>query len=340
MSMKTKKKDTYHYLITEHGSVVFLGTMLILGGILMVIGIWLNQQTSSIFMYLGLAMLQFSGALIAVALTAFFFNLPDLRNYLAKTIATLFSRGDVVPLLSDNTKNNLRKRLAMDSAGASVEQIEPTLFKHIMDINKASLSSPYVSNYHLAITITADSDHKGYVFNHHVASFRLHVHHLNVQEMVFPVRFFQECVFPKDDTPEMDQWIRSFHAEIGAKNFNSTDLETKEKPSGDNILFQLVLHSEVTISEDIDVCFTSELWGFQNDPVQMVFARYPSQGFHVSLTFTDEFKYYCGWFIHCDPLTDIPTRGRVDSLKNGISVRTNDWVLPGEGVIIYYYKPL
>jgi len=284
-------------------------------------------------------MLQLSGALIAVALTAFFINLPDLRNYLAKTIATLFSRGDVVPLLSDNTKNTLRKRLAMDLADAYVAQIEPTLFKHIMDINKASLSSPYVSNYHCAIALTADSDHKGYIFDHSVTSFRLHVHHLNVPKMAIPVRFYQENAFSKDETPEMDQWIRNFRAEIGTKLFDYNDLKLNKEPFGDNILLQMVLHSDLIISEDVDVCFTAESWVLQNDPVQMVFARYPSQDFHVSLVFSDELKYDCGWFIHCDPLTDIPSRGRVDILKNGISARMNDWILPGEGVALYYYKP-
>ena len=114
MIFKRKKKSIYSSFLNEHGSVIFLATILILGSILIAVGIWLNQQTTIFLIYSGLVLLQLSGALIAVALTAFFFNLPDLRNYLAKTIATLFSKGDVVSLLSNNTKDILRKRLAID----------------------------------------------------------------------------------------------------------------------------------------------------------------------------------------------------------------------------------
>ena len=205
-------------------------------------------------------------------------------------------------------------------------------------MNKASLSSPYVSNYHCSITLRSDSDHKGYIFDYSVTSYRLHVHHLNVPKVAIPVRFYQEHSFPSDEIPEMEHWVRNFKAEIGNKVFDRNDLKFTTQHLGENILFQIVLHTELIISEDVDVCFTAEFWALQNDPVQMVFARYPSQGFHVNLVFSDEFKYDCGWFIQCDPLTDMPPRGRIDISKNGISARMNDWILPGEGVALYYYE--
>ena len=333
----SKSKEKEKSFLSRHGSVFFLAGVFLLGFILIPSGLYFQQSESAILSGLGVVLLQFSGALIAVALTAFAFNLPDLREYMAGTVATLFTRGEIVPILSTPTKEVLQKRLWLDLTSEEVLDVEPTLYGYLNKLAKCCFESPYVTNYHYALGLSESKEEKAFLFVHSVLSYRLHVHHLDTANIRLPFRYFRQESFPKEAAPKIEEWLSNFKLDVGDQEFTIDDINREQEESGDIVHFRAIFEKEIKILQDVDVNIIVDMLRVREDPIEITYARYPSQGFHVTLSFDEKNTYDHGWFTHCDPADDVSLRRRVDLLPNGISARTNEWVLPGEGVAIYYY---
>lgn len=339
MPRRFSRKTSWPGFVSQHASIFFLGVVLILGTFLGFWGYKLIGQPGGTTQPLAIIVLQLAGTLIAVALTCLFFNLPDLRNYLASTIATLFSRGDVVPILSAPTKAVLRERLALDLLGQGIQGIEPTLFEHLQAVSSTALSSPYVTNFDCTISIEQlEKDDHSILVNNTLMSYTLHMQHLSTGGARIPLRVFREHSFPKESVPSYEEWLREFRVEIGKQIFGRDSVKFETEPLGSKTLLRAIFHLDIDPSHDVDISILVRFLYLTEDPVDIIYARYPSQGFHATLTFDNQRSYDCGWFTHCDPSVDGPSRGRIDVMHNGISARTSEWVLPGEGVALYYYK--
>ena len=323
--------------IAQHASALFLAALVVIGIVLMVAGYELSEPTATQRGAAGSILMQFAGALIAVSLTAFLFNLPDLRNYLARTIADLFSRGDVVAILSEPTQGVLRRRLVLELAGETVESYEPTLMSELELLSQLSLRAPYATNHTNEIRVTASPDVAGLFVESSVASYRLHTHHLRLDHYPFTMRYSHEVAFPRDIAPAKDKWIESFSFRAGDKQFGRSDLDVTVEDLGELRVFRADFSHQIDVREFIDVCCEAKLLCTERDPLLIVSARYPTQGMRVSLTFDSERLYDCAWFRRCEVEQKVPSRDILDSRPDGITVSTNNWILPGEGVVLYYY---
>jgi len=325
--------------LRQHASVIFIFILFALGGILLPVGFILRASESNLACGTGTIILQLSGSLIAVALTAVFVSLPDLRNYLSRVVAALFSSGDVVPVLSDQTKSTLIKRLHLEAVSKRATDVEPTLFQHLKGVMLSSIATPYLTNYHCSLTLTRDQSNPDLIICHSVMSYRVHVHNLSQGQTRVPIRFHRETKFPNSHAHLKDKWVRKFSLKLGSDEFGKDDATFKTSVLGDSLRLRILFEREMSLKEDVDFSSTMETVEYNSDPVNMVFARYPCQGFHVSLMFEEGYLYDGAWFMHCSPESDIPKIGDVDRLRNGISARTNAWLLPGEGVTLYYFEP-
>ena len=331
-----KGKVRFASFVKDHSSVLFLFVVLLCGVILFPVGVMLHDGQNPSSQIWSSVITQFAGALTAIALTAFFFSLPDLRKYLANTVVRLISDGDIVSLLSRNSQASFRSRLHLEMVGENAEEAEPTLHAHVEKIISTALGSPYVTNYRCIISVSPLTGDDTRFLEHVSIQYRLHVHHLKSGVLV-PIRFYQEQSFPKDSKPAHRSWVKAFSFEVGKLTAGINDIVFAEQVENESVLMTASCSLDLNVHEDVDVSISSTLIIPDHDPVQMVCARYPSQGFFVSLTRGAEFTYDCGWFTVCDPSEDLPAKGRIDTLPNGIQAGTNDWLLPGEGVAVYYY---
>lgn len=333
--MSKEESDSF---IRKHSSIIFIIGLVVAGSLLLPVGFLLQTHPNSWVISLGIVLNQMGGCLIGVALTAVFVNLPDLRGYLATMITTLFTEGDVVPLLSFKTKSKLRERLLLDSVKNRATTVEPTLLTHVRKVNETIFSVPYITNYHVQSTITRDANDKNVFVEYSVTSYRVHVHHLLPAHKTFQMRNFHETTFPVSLAKTANDWMRRFEVRIGNHTFSRNDAIFEESPFGSSRLIVVRLDKDIPLESDVDVTVISEVAGYSHDPVHMVIARFPCQGFHVNLSFEEGYNYDCGWFTHCPVLLNVPEKGQVDFLPNGISASTNEWVMPGEGVALYYFK--
>src|SRR2546425_7343567 len=101
------------------------------------------------------------------------------------------------------------------------------------------------------------------------------------------------------------------------------------------------LHFErnVQVINYIDVTVAIAFVTSTVDPVDMRIVPYPCRGFKVSLQFEEGLFYDCGFFSAVASKKLSLDRGTVIRQSNSITFQTNDWVLPGEGVVVYYYSP-
>lgn len=333
---RTVEATTIGSFVRNHSSAILLVGTCLLGVTSFITGFMLGLSADQAQRTMGTFMLQLGGSMIAVALTALFFNLPDMKEYLSQSIFALFASGTGVKLLSEETREALSASLMLERLGKCVTTYEPTLMRHISTIQTRVLQSPYVTNYHYAVTIYDHTKYADIVMNHTVLSYRMHVHHLADGRRTIPLRYFQECILPKGTVTKPEEWIVSFKLEFGPHLFTNTDLELSMSDINDSILVRAVFVKNVELTQDTDMSLNVQSLNDRNDPVELVYARYPSQGFQISMTYSELYVYDCAWFLQCDNSQDNPPTGRVDHVNNGIHAKTNEWVMPGEGVMIYY----
>lgn len=67
--------------------------------------------------------------------------------------------------------------------------------------------------------------------------------------------------------------------------------------------------------------------------------RWPTQGLNVSMRYTDQYDYQGYLFKSITLPKNIESiNDEENSTKSGISVSTNDWVLPGYGAVMAWYN--
>src|SRR4051812_29491545 len=119
--------------IKEHASVIFIGLLVLFGILGFTFGFVYSQEgghwTSR--KAIGEFCLQFFGCIIAVALTAVFFNIPDMKNSFARVVSDLFSRGDVARHLTNKGKLHLSKKLIEARISSEDCSVDQALFTHL-----------------------------------------------------------------------------------------------------------------------------------------------------------------------------------------------------------------
>jgi hypothetical protein len=320
----------------RHASALFITVLVLIGIGLGLYGLRLSQRGPGGISYFGNVLAHFSGALLAAAIGTVFLSLPDVRQYVASTVARLFSHADVVELLSSDTKDRLRERLAIDAVKASASMINGSLFNHLQVTLTTSLANPYVTNLSFSTVISPHLSNSHLVATHRIVSYRINARNLSSPQYKFPFVFFTDASFPSEFSLVVEDWFQYFSARVGDVQFGKADLQLQEKKQGNLTVFEAELSRDVFIAEEVDVTIEYRIFAPLSDPIMACFARYPSYGVSATLHFSEDYAYDCAWFMACPPSSNIPGRGQVNYPPNGISVRTNDWMLPGEGVVLYY----
>jgi len=330
--------------LKEHLSVIFIGVLIALGLVGVVLGfIWTQvpppapgvipwQQPIGGFLSL------FCGSLLAIGLTAVFISLPDLQNHLSGTIAKVLSGDAALTILSADTKQKLYRSLISDRVARSVKCVEPTLTAHVSDRSDAIFSSVYVSNFHSDTTLTPVNGKPGLILYKTYMAYRLHAQHLIQGKDVELV--YEQIINYSDPYPiAKEEWLREFEIKAGTSVWKKEDMKITLIDLGKSAhTLRADFAKTIHVDSEVDVKIVAEFVTTTADPLDITRARYPSQGLHASLTFNEEYSYDCAWFKLSPPPYVSHDNVNTQINPNGIKTFTNDWLLPGEGVLLSFSK--
>lgn len=326
--------------LREHASALFIAFEFAMALSLFLGGLYFAETYASatsqreiLLRALGIILINLSGVFVAAATATLFFGFDDVRRNLAASLARMFSEADVVELLGPHIKARLRLKLAADMVHDTASGVNASLYKHLEELRVGALSTPYASNTNFSYTIT-ESDLPGFRRGHLTMTYRLHTEHLRGAAQ-YPVRFYREVVAPKD-VFRGNEWLERANIVVGNLSFGHEHVTfTAEEQRPGIIKHTATLEKMVDLSgPETDVVIDVTTLSSDSDPSACFVSRYATSGFSATVVRDSSHVYTAYWYRYCTPERQSPAGGYMTSHPNGISIHTNDWVLPGEGVAV------
>jgi hypothetical protein len=324
--------------LKEHGSAVYIGLLLILGLTGLVLGQWLGQIPNA--RSWGEFAIHLSGAIIAVGFTAVLFAIGDFRDSMAKVVADLFDKGGIIGHLTDASKRRLRKRLTEALCNRPDNPIDDSLYSHLDELVCGCACSFVASNYSHTKTLIPVKDNPDLLTSSFNSSYRITAPVAGPSLCSFPARYFFSWTVANDIAPKTTaEWVRRFRFVAGEKEFDLKAATVEFKEENGETTCTLKFEQKVEFQGHLDIKISGEVLASRLDPVESRIARYPTLGFNVRLNFEQGLAYDCHFFSSRPPNKLALKEWDVNKTESGITFHTNDWVLPGEGVMLYYYIP-
>jgi hypothetical protein len=321
--------------LKQHASAVFIAILFIAGGGLAFHGGYLKVSTppnTPISLYAEIAF-QVGSALLILAITSVLFSLGDLKDTLAAGIASLFSRGDIVPILSAATKKTLHRRLTDDRISSDVAASSDDLYLFLTALSDEVAASVHAHDLHIHKTVgKVTVDGKDLYSYTTLLSYDLVVEHLHSESATVPIRYGQQTTFQHPAPILIKDWFKVLKIEIGAETFDLAAAVIEEQKDGGETTFQMSFDHKVTFQKRIEVRIRSEILSPKPDSIEFLVTRYPTKRFSGSLNTASGFACRALW------LASAPSSERAKSIQcagSSCTALTKSWLLPGEGVVIY-----
>lgn len=330
----------------EHMSAVFLFVLILCGFGFLVFGLLFQGATEtgtesvttehSLRMFLGKLSVELSIAALAGAIATVFLSLRDVRHHLASTIATLFSEGKISGLLSAGARQELAKELALLRTKA--KSIEESLFDDLYTLNDAYLESVHIHNFNYTETITVHTKSPNLLVKEIVKTFTLKARHLP-DGAKFQYKF--EHQVGRNALPmKLADLLLDFRASTQTARGTGTQYTSANvKPilsgSGPDCI-GFLFSEEISVPDEVSVRFQYKIVATKDDPVSMIYVRYPTNVFRAQLRYDDKHDYDWGWFKASLPgYEKFPGEKDIIAEDAGIIAEAaRGWLLPGEGVVL------
>jgi hypothetical protein len=332
MARKEKANSWY----TQHKSAVLIFGLFVFGLVLLTIGVLVEEGDRRSEKFLGKLLIELSIASFVGGIATLFLSLPDVRHQLSSVLATLFSEGKIAGLLSVTARELLNKELVQHRLGAEVARIDPDLFRSLTELTDDGLRCVNLHDYHL---VTSFGPHRtnpaAFLHQRAVITFRINICHLlsaAVRVVKFPYKVAYDIDLPFGIEMTDEEFLQEFRLKIGATEFTEAKISRQEHAEVRSVKFEFETEFDLT-AETTSVEVTYRAARLKSDNVSIWRARYPTCGFQTSVHYTRDFDYSGKWF------TSIGSKsaaGMFASLDNGITATRDDWVLPGEGIAIYW----
>jgi hypothetical protein len=321
----------------QHASAIYIGVLLFLGLVGFMVGFYFSQSLDPKLKPWGDFCVQMFGSIIAVALTAVFFSISDMRNSFAQVVVDLLGRGEIARHLTEKDKRQLAKRIMEARASDCQFDADITLFDHLDELTLDAINTIYLKNvqHRKSLQRIKGEPHKlrseismSYVIccppNRESA-----IQHLIDHTIMWNA--------PMSIAPKSGEWVKTATIKIGDKTYGKDVLEIGTgEPKDGLVTCNCKLTKEVSIREPLEVSIKMTLVSSVLDPVDIKVASYPCSGFSVDLQFEPDLFYDAMFFGATIREKAKIERGSIDRRNNGITCRYNGWLLPGEGVISYY----
>ena len=134
--------------------------------------------------------------------------------------------------------------------------------------------------------------------------------------------------------------LKEFHLEAGGKIIDTKDVTVAQRQSGGITVTLVSYDADIKVDGEAAVRLSVKALFDSTDPPQIVYAPYPTKGFRATLQFKEGMTYDAAWFRSgTDTAKDFPGREQLETLPNGIAASTDGWLLPGNGVALFWFKP-
>lgn len=276
------------------------------------------------------------GSIFAFSLTLLFFSISDTKRFFERTLANVISKPDIVVKFGEGVRKDITKASLLGSCVDAI-YIHDELAEFLFSRGVHYLSGPISEGYHYSANIRRSDCGRG-VTNHYTLSYRMVVSHLKRERRRIPFRYEFDYVSVMGAEDVGDDWISCFSLRVGNNEFGRDDLVVKTSVEGNKVRKTALFEREITVDDDCDVFFESEAFGSFDENIDICKVKYPARGMRADLTYEDGLVYDAIIFrpqlvsdsLNCDFVTH---------RRNNITIYTNSWVMPGDGVVISFNKP-
>lgn len=140
--------------LCEHGSVITVVILILLGVIFFFLGYSLSSTTEPLLKLASIVIVQFGGTLIVAAIATVIFSFRDIRESIGKVASQLLANAEVIPLLSKEAKDRLEERIVLDRLGSTVSRLQPDIYEAFAIIRDQCLNTFHLQNFTEDITIS------------------------------------------------------------------------------------------------------------------------------------------------------------------------------------------
>jgi hypothetical protein len=286
---------------------------------------------------IGNTLLSVAGSLLATAVLAIFFNLPDTANYVSKTVARLIATGSVVDLLSPAARAQMLQRVQLARIQHDAKAIADDLENVVRERLDGYLSGPYLSNYRYSLEIRPDPNDPRLVMTTCSISYRAHGAHLQRERQLFPVAYnFQWEVDELCEAPPVE-WVADFSAEIGDKRFDKGAMKVLAEVRNGKLHVAGEFKHIAQLDDKVDVKIRVTSRSTESDPVDAMFFKYPVRGFLGQLVYDESRELDCCVFRSCKSGDLSMNAGSPEKRERSIGFDClNEWALPGEGFAFFF----
>jgi hypothetical protein len=324
----------------RHKSVLFLVGLLVISALLLVLGGFLLRSTNEAVKTIGTILMQLGSVGLAASIVTIFFMFRDVRSSFVSSFLQLMFEGGIVDQFSEEAKEKIKEKLVLHDLPLSVTKVEPELYKHLTSVRDSCLSSPIILNYQDNMVLTPHREDSSLLVYSDNISFQFTASHFKNGTAEIPYRFCFAVANPTNQDLESIKSSIRFQGRLGSHEIGRDDLNLEEYMYGSYPMVLCVLTSTLTIRETMDVRFSLQTTSPIFDNTEIVYVRYPCRGFTASLHYLPGYQYDYAWFAQwTHPTSPLPKIGQYQVDQSGITVATNEWILPGEGLALSWYAP-
>lgn len=325
----------------QHASALFLAALVILSLFLLLTGMALQSSAQLWMQTAGSVLLQLSGGALAAAVAATFLSFADVRSQLAATVTKLISEGGVVKVLSPDARARLREETILANLAPMVDRLDPSLLSHLEGLSHRCLSMPIASNCVINRNYTDWPQNDLFLECDCTMNYRLSVRHLERSCATIPYRIVHEMSLFAGHALTTEDILLRFECRFGDQIFGKDCCDITTIEQGRIPIIRTVFSQHIEVVDELDVSLAYTLLIPKKDNSTLQFARFPTSGFHVTVSYSADYEYDGTWLKSGEPNFEFqPGRNEVLAVKAGLTASTNDWILPGEGIAISWSKKI
>lgn len=315
----------------RHRSALFIALLAIAVPILLWIG--MNIKGTPNKDIIGTFLVQLSGTAFAGCIGMLFLSFPDIREQISSSIANLFSEGDIASYVSPQSLNTINRKIIAEKVGNTISFLDKSLYSHFDKVQTDCYRMTHLHNSNIQIRNLASDEYKDLIVYERFHTFRISAQHLRGNEAEFEYKLLHIARIPNYLDIKEEQFIKNFSARFDEQSITSFDLTRTEENSIS--VFKLSFVHNMVVNGAVDVAMRYSVLGDPQDRSAFLMARYPTYGFRATVMYTDSYDYEALWFTTGNPLfKEYPGVSETQRFDDGISVGTNEWVLPGEGLAV------
>jgi hypothetical protein len=271
---------------------------------------------------------------VTAFVAAVFFSLRDVRELISGSIANLIIDGEIVKYLSADSRAALRLKTVEQDLSTDLSSLRRDLWDAEFSKLTSAMKMPHIFGYNVLVKLCDDG--VGLIRSEVNYTYRISCEHLRDGKGTVPIKVRQEYADPECTLNEQALLSR-FELQVNGKNTPIKPEVTRTRHDGTSIVMVTLDHL-VDVNNEASIHLKTVAVSTSSDNTEVVEVHYPTRGFTAMLSYREDMHYDVAWMLGED--SDVPaSRGQVETFMGGISAITQEWIMPGSGVILYWFKP-